>query len=128
MFPLLAIGGVIGAVVSAAKGASWLADQLDPTKNAASAGGKSETKPATDAKATSFEATLAAQVAGQTVPASAPSPAAQVANVTAAQHGTDYDALGRMKAGMFAYSHVGEHHGHQKSAPQGSDAPTVARS
>jgi len=28
MFPLLAIGGVIGAVVSVAKGASWLSDQL----------------------------------------------------------------------------------------------------
>ena len=36
----LAIGGVIGAVISAAKGASWLSDQLDSTKAAASAGGK----------------------------------------------------------------------------------------
>jgi hypothetical protein len=128
MFPLLAIGGVIGAVMSAAKGASWLSDQLDATKNAASAGGKSEARPATDAKAASFESALAAQVAGQTMPASAPSPSTQVTSVTAAQHGTDYDALGRMKAGIFAYSHVGEHHGHQKSAPQGSDAPIVARS
>jgi hypothetical protein len=128
MFPLLAIGGVIGAVMSVAKGASWLSDQLDATKNAASAGGKSETRPATDAKATSFEATLAAQVAGQSLPASTPAPSAQVAGVTATQPGTDYDALARMRAGVFAYSHVGEHHNHQKPALQGSDAATVARS
>ncbi len=39
MFPLLAIGGVISAVSSVAKGASWLAGKLNPT-GAASAGGK----------------------------------------------------------------------------------------
>src|SRR5262245_34857426 len=106
MFPLLAIGGVIGAVVSVAKGASWLSDQLDATKNAASAGGKSETKPATDAKATSFEATLAAQVAGQKAPIGAAVPAG--APISA--RGTDHDALARMNAGILAYGQIGRHH------------------
>ena len=53
---------------------------------------------------------------------------AQATAVTAAQHGTDYDALARMKAGVFAYNHVGEHHGHQKSSPAAGDASPVARS
>jgi len=128
MFPLLAIGGVIGAVVSVAKGASWLSDQLDSTKNAASAGGKLESRPANEAKTSPFEAALAAQVAGQSLPTSTATPSAQVASVTAMQHGTDYDALARMKAGAFAYSHLGEHHSHQKPASHGSDAATVAQS
>jgi hypothetical protein len=128
MFPLLAIGGVIGAVVSVAKGASWLSDQLDSTKNAASAGGKSESRPATEAKTSPFEAALAAQVAGQSLPVSPTAAPARLTDVTAVQHGTDYDALARMKAGVFAYSHVGEHHGHQKPSPNTGDATTVTRS
>jgi hypothetical protein len=39
MLPLLAIGGVISAVSSVAKGASWLAGKLNPT-GAASGSGK----------------------------------------------------------------------------------------
>ena len=78
MLPLLVIGGVIGAVMSAAKGASWLSDQLDSTKTTASAGGKPATTPATAAKMSQFAATLAAQVAGQSVPVSAQTTAADV--------------------------------------------------
>ena len=40
MFPI-AIGGVIGAVVSAVQGADWLSDKLDSSKGAGSVGGKS---------------------------------------------------------------------------------------
>jgi hypothetical protein len=65
MFPLAIIAGVVGAVASAAKGASWLSDQLDSTKGSASAGGKTEAKPATTAKASQFEAALAAQARPQ---------------------------------------------------------------
>ena len=79
MLPLLALGGVIGAVMSAAKGVSWLSGQLDTTKTAASAGGKAATTPETTAKMSQFAATLAAQVAGQSVPVSAAPPVAAAA-------------------------------------------------
>ena len=81
---------------------------------------------ATDAKATSFEAALAAQVAGQGLPTSPPAPAARVVAATP-PHGTDYDALARMKAGLFAYGQVGPHHdGHAKAQAAGRDRPSCA--
>src|SRR5690242_12915390 len=115
MFPLAVIGGAIGAVFSIAKGASWLSDQLDSTKASAAAGSKAQVRSESDAKAVaSFQAALAAQSAGQSLPTP---PAAAPAPVPAAlplqQHGPDYDALARMKAGIFAYSHVGEHRDRQ---------------
>ena len=82
MLPLLAIGGVIGAVMSIAKGGSWVADQVSD-KGAASAGGKTGPKPLTEAQASSFAATLAAQNAGQTLPASAASPSSPAVSVAA---------------------------------------------
>src|SRR5689334_17219455 len=122
MFPLVAIGGVIGAVMSIAKGASWLADQLDSTKGATSVGGKAEAKPTADAKASQFEAALAAQVAGQKAPVSSV-PAANVPLT----HGTDYDSLARMKVGMLAYTHVGEHRSaHAKQPSASGDAQFAA--
>jgi hypothetical protein len=111
MFPLIAIGGAIGAVVSVIQGASWLSGQLDSSKSTTSVGGKPEAKPQAQALSSQFEAALAAQAAGQTLPAAAGAVAASPASaaILPAAHGTDYDTLARMKAGTVAYSHVGEH-------------------
>ncbi len=124
MFPLVAIGSVIGAVMSIAKGASWVAAQLDSTKAPASVGGTADAKPVTDAKASQFEAALAAQVAGQKAPVSS----VPTANVPLA-HGPDYDSLARMKAGVLAYSHVGEHRSnHGKPAGISGEDQPIGRS
>jgi hypothetical protein len=113
MFPLVAIGGAIGAVMSIAKGAEWLSDQIRE-KDAASAGGKSGATKLTDAQAASFAATLAAQTAGQSVPASTAISAPTMAPMQAT--GPDENAAARAKAGVLAYSHIGEHHGHRAGA------------
>ena len=114
MIPLVAIGGVIGAVMSVAKGASWLSDQISD-KGAASAGGKTSSASLTEAQASSFAATLAAQTAGQSVPVSAASPApATTASVLGT--GPDENAAARAKAGVLAYSNIGQHHGHRAGA------------
>jgi hypothetical protein len=105
VLPLIAIGGVIGAVMSVAKGASWLSDQLDQTKSSASAGGKAEPKTTDTAKASPFAATLAAQVAGQSVPVSTPTPV----SLPQQQQTPDYDTAARIKAGLVAYGQIGEH-------------------
>ncbi len=125
MFPLVAIGGVIGAAISIAKGASWVAEQLDSTQTSGSAGGKGEAK----AAAPSFATALAAQVAGQSVPPAATS-AATSTTMIPQSHTADYDALARMKAGVLAYSHVGQHHGnhHPKSSPAAGEDSSVTRS
>ena len=127
MFPLIAIGGVIGAVMSAAKGASWLSDQLSDT-GAATAGGKSSPTKLTEAQASSFAATLAAQTAGQSMPISTTNAApATMASVQAT--GPDENAAARAKAGVLAYSHIGEHHGHRAGAikqPAGDASAAVA--
>ncbi len=126
MFPLIAIGGVIGAVMSIAKGAAWVADQLDSGKSTTSVGGKGDGKPVTDAKASPFAATLAAQTAGQTMPSSA-IPAVSPALIPQT-HGADYDMLARMKAGVIAYANVGQHHSnHPKSSSATSDDNPVTR-
>lgn len=129
MFPIAIIAGVIGAVVSGAQGASWVSDHLDSSKAAASAGGKSETTSQTDAKSSPrFEAALAAQVAGQSVPASKAVTSTQ-SSVPVSQIGTDYDTLERTKAGIAAYSQVGEHrNSHAKQSTANSDAGSVTRS
>ena len=120
MLPLMVVGGVIGAVVSAIQGASWLSDQIGPS-NAASAGGKGGVQAQADAKISPFETALAAQVAGQTLPAStagavAPSSPTLSAGILPVTHSTDYDALARMNAGIAAYSHVGTHHSNHTGA------------
>jgi len=126
MLPLIAIGGVIGAVMSLAKGASWLSDQLEqPT--GASAGGKVDTTAASDASASAFEAALTAQSAGSPVPAG-PSASATPATTTVAAtqtHGTDYASLARMHAGLFAYSYIGERQNGQDDHGKQSDAPVT---
>jgi len=92
MFPLLAIGGVISAVASVAKGASWLAGKLDST-GTASDSGKAGGKPMTAAQASQFDAVLSAQVAGQSVPVS---PSAPV-NVLPHRSGLDYNSLASIR-------------------------------
>jgi len=109
MFPIAIVGGIIGAIVSGAKGAEWLTDKLDSAQGTGSAGGKAVPTALTQAQAASFAAALAAQTAGQTLPPSVP-----VATPPAAiqqSNGTDFAMLDRLKAGTIAYSHVGEHHG-----------------
>jgi hypothetical protein len=127
MFPLIAIAGVISAVASAAKGASWLSDKVNPTGTAAASGGKTGVKPPTDAKVSPFEATLAAQAAGQTLPGSSTGTVVATRPMTSPMvppiHGTDYDSLARMQAGLTAYGQIGQHHGnHAGSAkPPGAE-------
>src|SRR5438874_10313878 len=110
MFPLIAIGGAIGAALSVAQGASWLADKLGSTKATASPGGKADAQ--AQALSPRFEAALAAQAAGQVLPTGAATTglSASVAMLPTG-HGTDYDALARMKVGILAYGRAGEHHG-----------------
>ena len=126
MFPLVAIGGAIGAVMSIAKGASWLAEQISD-KGTASAGGKTGATSLTEAQASAFAATLAAQNAGQSVPVSTGNPATAIMASLQAT-GPDENAAARAKAGVLAYSHIGEHHGHRAGAirPQTSDGRTAA--
>ena len=129
MLPLIAaVGGVIGTVISVAKGASWLADQLSATKNGGSAGGKSGLTPLSAADTASFAATLAAHSAGQLPPAATGSVATSA--IMPLSGGTDYDMLARMKAGTIAYSHIGEHHGNRAGAvshPDADGSATVAQ-
>jgi hypothetical protein len=129
MFPIAIIAGVIGAVVSGAQGASWLSDHLDSSTASASAGGKSDATAQTSAKpASPFEAALAAQVTGQSVPASTAVTATK-SGVPVSQLGTDYDTLERTKAGIAAYSQVGEHrNSHAKQSTATADAGSVTRS
>ena len=129
MFPIAIVAGVIGAVVSGAQGASWLSDHIGSTKNTASAGGKSEPTSQTDAKSTSpFEAALAAQVTGQSVPTSTPVTSTQ-SSLPVPPLGTSYDTLARTTAGIAAYSQVGEHrNGHTKQSTGTSDDNPVTRS
>jgi hypothetical protein len=129
MLPLIAIGGVIGAIVSAAKGASWLSDQVNGSTKSASAGGKGGLTPLTEAQTSSFAATLAAQGAGQGVPSSALATAAPAPAPTMIPqlHATGYDTLARLQAGTVAYSQIGQHNSHHAGAvkPQDGDGITA---
>ena len=129
MFPIAIVAGVIGAVVSGAQGASWLSDHIGSTKNTASVGGKSEPTSQTDAKSSpSFEAALAAQVTGQSVPTSTPVTSTQ-SSLPVPPLRTSYDTLARTTAGIAAYSQVGEHrNGHAKQSTGTSDDSPVTRS
>ena len=127
MFPIVAIGGAISAAASVIKGISWLSDQLDSTKGAASAGGKAKAQSATAIGAASFETTLAAQTAGQSVPAVTAAPAPLAPSLLSQLHGTDYDALARMKAGVMAYNHNNDpHHRTHAGAATAPDTATDA--
>jgi hypothetical protein len=131
MFPLIAVGGAIGAAFSIAQGASWLADKLGSDKAATSAGGKADARPQAVAKGSAFEAALTAQAAGQVLPAGSGNPVATGIPSSAAliqpPHGTDYDALARMKAGILAYGHAGERRDDHAVGKSGSseDQPVV---
>jgi hypothetical protein len=96
MFPILAIGTVIGAVASAIKGANWLNDHVVSAKP--------------DTQTKGFEAALAAESAGQVVPVIPSPPASQAVSGTVGvipeTHGTDYQSLDRMRAGLAAYQDV----------------------
>ena len=126
MLPLIAIAGVIGAVMSVAKGAAWASDQVDATKGAASVGGKAGAKAQIDAKSAPFADALAAQVAGQSMPAS-PAATPMPINMPPSQ-GTDYDALARMKVGFAAYNHIGAHHGDHPKPADDSDRSAIGHS
>jgi hypothetical protein len=120
MFPLIAIGGAIGAAFSIAQGTSWLADKLGSAKATTPAGGKADARSQVPAMAPQFEAALAAQAAGQVLPTGAATTGLSTSvAMLPTGHGTDYDALARMKAGILAYGRAGEHHG---------DHPGVGRS
>jgi hypothetical protein len=114
MLPLLAVGGVIGAIMSIGKGASWLSDQVSGAKGAGSAGGKAGPTPLTSAQASAFATTLAAQIAGQSLPPS--TPVATTANLVPHVNGPDYSMLERIKAGAAAYNQIGEHRGNHAGA------------
>ncbi len=129
MLPLL-IGaiGAIGAVVSAIKGGTWVADQIGSAAAGASVGGKGAVTAQATAAANPFEAALAAQGAGQTLPAAAgvTALASSVAPAAASilpTHSSEYDVLARTNAGIVAYNHVGEHHGNHAGAFAASAAP-----
>jgi hypothetical protein len=111
MFPIVAIIGAISAAVSVYKGADWVAEKVASAHDAASADGKTNTASKTDTKASPFGQALAAQAAGQAVPAGQIGPSAGSAAPTVIQttHGTDYNALARIQAGVAAYDHIGEH-------------------
>ena len=107
--------------MSVAKAADWLSDKLDSTKGSGSVGGKPEPAKLTEAQASAFAATLAAQNAGQGLPPSLPVSTAPIAIPQLS--GTDYAMLDRIKAGLSAYDHVGEHRGNHTAAvaPPGDD-------
>lgn len=100
MFPIIAIGTVIGAVASVIKGANWVGDHLlSPRED-------STTPP--DARPSGFQAALAAQNAGQAVPVTVAPPArvagsGSVLPLMPQTHDTDYQSLARMRAGLAAY-------------------------
>jgi hypothetical protein len=127
VIPIVAIGGAISAVSSVIKGINWLSDQLDSSKSTTSAAGAGMAAQATAIQPVSFATTLAAQTAGQSVPAVTPAPTTPAASSLLAQtHGTDYDALARMKAGVMAYNHNGDHHHHNH--PDAATTPDTANS
>ena len=96
---------------------------MNSTKTAASAGGKAAATPATSAKMSQFAATLAAQAAGQNVPVSTQTTAA---NVPLQQHVTAYDTAARIKAGLAAYGQVGEHRTHHSKPLDGTASDSAA--
>jgi hypothetical protein len=63
-----------------------------------------------------FAATLAAQVAGQNVPASPQT----TASVPVQQQASAYDTASRIKAGLVAYGQIGEHRTHHSKPLDGT--------
>jgi hypothetical protein len=131
MFPIAIVAGVIGAAVSSAQGASWLQDHLGASGDASSVGSKSDAKPqgASAGVSPSFQAALAAQVTGQSVPTTAASTAPTGSSVASIPQTTSYDMLARTKAGIAAYSQSGEHHnGHAKTSDSTADDRLITQS
>jgi hypothetical protein len=130
MFPLIAIGGAISAVVSVVHGTSWLSGKLGMAKSAAAAGPTATANPQTNALSSRFEAQATGQILpGSTIGGAAKSPTLPA--MTPLIHGTDYDSLARMNAGMAAYSQIGEHHGNRAGvtrAPGADDDKPVTQS
>jgi hypothetical protein len=126
VFPLIAIAGVVSAVVSVAQGTSWLSGKINPANAGATSGSKAAAKPPADAKVSPFEATLAAQAAGQTLPGSRTGTVAAMSPMASSMvppiHGADYDSLARMKAGLAAYGQIGQHHGNHTGSAKPSGA------
>ncbi len=110
MFPIIAIAGVIGAVASVAKGADWAAEKLAAIRADRTPAEKTSGNAKLDAAKSGFEQALAAQAAGQAMPSSAVAASGKTAPaaVVPVSHGTDYDSLARIRAGVAAYGHVGE--------------------
>lgn len=104
MFPIMAIGTVIGAVASVIKGASWLKDHVSAAKDTGPT--PDAGKPA-DGPGAAFQATLAAQAAGQVVPVASPGASTAVSGtgllVIPQTHETDYQSLAQIRAGLAAY-------------------------
>ena len=121
MFPIAAIGGVIGAAISIAKGVSWLSDQLETARSSASAGGKVELPGMSEAKGAQFEAALAAQVAGQKQPLATPT----VPEGPLLPRGPDYATADRIKAGVLAYGQIGDRHVERSTTQARGDQPMV---
>ena len=117
-FPLLAIGAIIGAVSSIAKGITWISHKLSGIEDAGEDDVKTGAKGAST-KATKFSDVLAAQTAGQTVPIG-PSCATPTASVTMSTPTTsrmtpsgtigltEADVHARIQSGLAAYSRLGE--------------------
>ena len=120
MFPIIAIGGVIGAVMSIGKGVSWLADQLDSASNTTSTGSKGDAKTPSQTTGSAFEAALTAQIAGQKQP-TAVTGTTSVASPVAV--GTDHDTLARMQAGLLTYNYIGDRHDKTDTASATTAAP-----
>ena len=104
MFPIVAIGTVIGAVASMIKGASWLKDHASA---ATDTGAARDAGKQADGPGAAFQAALAAQAAGQVVPvASTPASPAVAGSgllVIPQTHQTDYQSLAQIRAGIAAY-------------------------
>jgi hypothetical protein len=123
MFPIAIVAGVIGAAVSVAQGASWVQNHVGPSGSASSVGGKSDaTSQTSGSTSASFDAVLAAQAAGQSVPTSTTSTPVSTSSAltTQAHQLTSYDTLERTKAGVAAYSHAGQHRNSEKASESGS--------
>ena len=122
MFPLIAIGSAIGAIASVLKGASWLHDHLGAANSADMPGGGGASSTNGTSPGASFQAALAAQAAGQPMPAAAPANAHAVPGAIALApptHDTDYQTLARMQAGFAAYQAADlRHERHQTDATQ----------
>ena len=118
MFPIVAIGTVIGAIASVVKGASWLNDHVSAVKDTDAAPDARKA----DGAGAGFQAALAAQAAGQVVPVASPPVGPAVSGsgllVIPQTHETDYQSLAQMRAGLAAYQAADLRRAHNGEARQ----------